>query len=82
MTNIKQVYNERRKIFKSNRGDKTVVQYLISKLEEHNYVYFTGTQNESTTVQDIFWRIDFQHLNGLLSLWLRRSSTMVGTSPI
>jgi DNA-directed RNA polymerase subunit L len=32
-----------------------VLQYLISKLEEHNYVYFTRTQSESITVEDIFW---------------------------
>jgi len=31
------------------------MQYLISKLEEYNYVYFTITQIESTTIQDIFW---------------------------
>jgi len=55
MTNIKQVYNERQQIWKSNRGDKTVLQFLISKLEEHNYVYFPRTQSESTTIEDIFW---------------------------
>jgi hypothetical protein len=38
-----------------NRGDKTVLQFLISKLEEHNYVYFSRTQSESTTIEDIFW---------------------------
>jgi len=40
-TNTKKEYNERQQIWKSNRGDKTVLQYEISKLEEHNYVYFT-----------------------------------------
>jgi len=55
ITNIKQVYNERQQIWKSNRGDKTVLQYLISKLEEHNYVYFSRMRNESTTIEDIFW---------------------------
>jgi len=55
MTNIKQVYNERQQIWKSNRGHKTVLQFLISKLEEHNYVYFSRTQSESTTIEDIFW---------------------------
>jgi len=55
MTNIKQVYNERQQIWKSNRGDKTALQFLISKLEEHNYVYFSRTQSESTTIEDIFW---------------------------
>ena len=42
MTNIKQVYNERQQIWKANRGDKTSLQYLISKLEEHDYTYFVG----------------------------------------
>ena len=28
---------------------------MISKLEEHYYVYFSGTQSESTTIEDIFW---------------------------
>ena len=54
-TNINHVYNERQKIWKLNKGDKTMLQYLISKLEEHNYVYFTITQSESTTIEDIFW---------------------------
>ena len=55
MTNIKQVYNERKKLFKSNRIDKTKMQYTISKLKENNYVYFTRTQSDSTTIEDIFW---------------------------
>jgi len=42
MTNIKQVYNERQQIWKVNRGDKRPLQYLISKLEEHDYTYFVG----------------------------------------
>jgi len=54
MTNIKQVYNERQQIWKANRGDKTSLQYLISKLEEHNYTYFSRTQSESTAIEDIF----------------------------
>jgi len=55
MTNIKQVYNERQQIWKANRGDKKPLQYLISKLEEHKYTYFSRTQSESTTIEDIFW---------------------------
>ena len=55
VTNIKKVYNERQQIWKSNRDDTTVLQFLISKLEEHNYVYFSRTQSESTTIEDIFW---------------------------
>jgi len=31
-----------------------MLQFLISKLEEHNYVYFTRTQSESTTIEHIF----------------------------
>ena len=46
MTNIKQVYNERQQIWKSNRGDKTPLQFLISKLEDHNYVYFSRIQSD------------------------------------
>jgi len=42
-TNIKQVYNERQQMWKANIGDKTSLQYLISKLEEHNYTYFSRT---------------------------------------
>ena len=55
MTNIRQIYTERQQIWKSNRGDKKALQFLISKLEEHNYVYFSRTQSESTTIEDIFW---------------------------
>jgi len=55
MTNIKQVYNERQKIFKSNRGNKTEMQYLISKFEEYKYIYFTRTQSENTAIHYIFW---------------------------
>jgi len=40
MTNIKQVYNERHKFKKAKRGDLTEVQFLISKLEENEYVYY------------------------------------------
>jgi len=45
MKNIKQVYNERQQIWKTNIGDKTPLQYLISKLEEDNYIYFSRTQS-------------------------------------
>lgn len=55
MTNVKQVYNERQKIWKANRGDKKPLQYLISKLEEHNYTYYSRTHGESNTIEDIFW---------------------------
>jgi hypothetical protein len=55
MTNVKQVYNERQQIWNANRGDKKPLQYLISKLKEHNYTYYSRTQSESTTIEDIFW---------------------------
>ena len=54
MTNIKQVNNDRQQIWKSNRGDKTALQFLTSKLKEHDYVYFSRTQSESTPIEDIF----------------------------
>jgi len=53
MTNIKQVYNERHKFKKANSSDKTKMQYLVSKLEESKYVYFTRAKCESDTIQDI-----------------------------
>jgi len=31
------------------------MQYLISKLEEHKYVYFTRANSEKTTLKDIFF---------------------------
>ncbi|AET05296.1 hypothetical protein MTR_8g103800 [Medicago truncatula] len=55
MTNVKQVYNERQQIWKANRGDKKPLQFLISKLGEHNYTYYSRTQSESTIIEDIFW---------------------------
>jgi len=55
MTNIKKVYNERQQIWKANRGDNKPLQYLISKLEEHSYTYFSRTQSESNKIEDIFW---------------------------
>jgi len=55
MTNIKQVYNECHKFQKAITCDKTEMHYLVSKLEEYKYVYFTKTQCESAIIQDIFW---------------------------
>ena len=55
MTNIKQVYNAHARWRKSTRGDKTEMQYLIEKLEEHKYVYFIRTNCEETTPEDIFF---------------------------
>jgi len=55
MTIIKQVYNEHRKFKNVIRSDKTEMQYLVSKLEEYKYVYFTRIKCESDIIQDIFW---------------------------
>ncbi|XP_024642273.1 uncharacterized protein [Medicago truncatula] len=49
--NIKQVYNERHKFEKAERGDLTEMKYLISKLEENGYVHFVREKLESQTVQ-------------------------------
>jgi len=37
------------------RGEKTEMQYLISKLEKHKYVSFTRANIEETTLEDIFF---------------------------
>ena len=42
-------------------GDKTKMQYLISKLEEHKYVYLTRANSEETTLEDII----FAHLESI-----------------
>ena len=55
MTTIKLVYNARTRWCKGQRGDKTDMQYLISNLEEHKYVYFTRANSEKTTLEDIFF---------------------------
>jgi hypothetical protein len=55
VTTIKQVYNARTRWRKGQRGDKTEKQYLISKLEEHKYVYSTLANSEETTLEDIFF---------------------------
>jgi hypothetical protein len=54
MTNINQVYNKRHKFKKAIRGDKTEMQYLVSKLEESKYVYFIREKCESDIIHDIF----------------------------
>jgi len=55
LTTIKQVYNARTRWHKGIRSDKTNMQYLISKLEKHKYVYFTRENSEETTLEDIFF---------------------------
>jgi len=53
VTTIKQVYNVQTRCRKRQRGDMTKLQYLISKLEEHQYVYYTRCNSEETTLQDV-----------------------------
>lgn len=55
LTNIKQVYNACHRFRKSERDNKTGMQHLVTKLEKHKYVHFTGTKCEATVVHDIFW---------------------------
>jgi len=49
------MYNAQTRWRKSIRGDKTEMQYLIKKLEEHKYVYFRRTNDEETTLTDMFF---------------------------
>ncbi|AES97156.1 transcription factor AFT [Medicago truncatula] len=54
LTTIKQVYNTQTRWHKGIIGDKTKIQYLISKLEGHKYVYFARANSEETTLEDIY----------------------------
>jgi len=55
VTLIKQVYNARTKWRKGQREDETEFQYLISKLEKHQYVCFTRANSEETTLEDLLF---------------------------
>jgi len=55
VTTIKQVYNVRTRWRKGERGNMTELQYLISKLVEHKYVYYTRCNSNETTLEDIFF---------------------------
>jgi len=55
VTIIKQVYNAQTRWRKGHREDKTEMQYLISKLEKHKYVYFTRENSEEITLEDLFF---------------------------
>jgi len=55
VTLIKQVYNARSRWRKGQREDKTKLQYLISILEKHQYVYLTRANSEETTLEDLFF---------------------------
>ena len=48
VTTIKQVYNVRTRWRKGERGDMSELQFLISKLVEHKYVYYTRCNSEET----------------------------------
>ncbi|AES90862.2 hypothetical protein MTR_4g100470 [Medicago truncatula] len=51
VTTIKQVYNLRTRWHKGERGDMMELQFLISKLVEHKYVYYTRCNSEETTLE-------------------------------
>jgi len=53
VTTIKQVYNVRTRWRKGERGNMTELQYLISKLVEYKYVYYTRCNSNETTIGDI-----------------------------
>jgi len=55
VTTIKQVYNVRTRWCKGERGNMNELQYLISKLVEHKYVYYTRCNSEETTLKDLFF---------------------------
>jgi len=55
VTLIKQVCNARTRWRKGQREDKTEFQYLITKLEKHQCVYFTRVNSEETTLENLFF---------------------------
>jgi len=55
VTMIKQVYNAQTRWRNGQIEDKKELQYLISKLEKHQYVYFTQANSEETTFEDLFF---------------------------
>jgi len=61
VTTIKQVYNVLTRWRKGERGNMTKLQYLISKLVAHKYVYCTRCNSEEATLEDIF----FAHPNSI-----------------
>ena len=54
VTTIKQVYTVQTRWRKGQSGDMTELQYLISKLEEHQYVYYTRRNSEETTIKQVY----------------------------
>jgi len=55
VTTIKQMYNVRTRWRTWERSNMTKLQYLISKLVEHKYVYYTRCNSNETTLEDIFF---------------------------
>jgi len=55
VTTIKQVYNVRTRWRKGQRGDMRELQFLMLKLEEHQYIYYTRCNSKETKLRDIFF---------------------------
>ncbi|XP_012850801.1 PREDICTED: uncharacterized protein LOC105970510 [Erythranthe guttata] len=51
----KQIYNEKAKLKRLSRGDRTVMQHLIGLLEEHNYYKWFRTDETTHAVTDLMW---------------------------
>ncbi|XP_012856084.1 PREDICTED: protein FAR-RED ELONGATED HYPOCOTYL 3-like [Erythranthe guttata] len=51
----KQIYNEKAKLRRLARGDRTVMQHLIGLLEEHNYYKWFRTDETTHAVIDLMW---------------------------
>ena len=66
-------FNRSRAFQKGEREDKTEMQYMISKLEKHQYVYFTRENSEETTLEDLF----FVHRIQLICLTLKPHSNIM-----
>jgi hypothetical protein len=54
-TNMKQIYNERQKYKRNLKGEMTELQQLLKCLEDNRYFHKFRTDDESSTLQDIFW---------------------------
>ncbi|XP_012833854.1 PREDICTED: protein FAR-RED ELONGATED HYPOCOTYL 3-like [Erythranthe guttata] len=51
----KQIYNEKAKLKRLSRGDRTVMKHLIGLLEEHNYYKWFRTDETTHAVTDLMW---------------------------
>ncbi|XP_012837617.1 PREDICTED: uncharacterized protein LOC105958153 [Erythranthe guttata] len=52
---LKQIYNEKAKLRRLARGDRTMMQHLIGLLEEHNYYKWFRTDETTHAVIDLIW---------------------------